>query len=122
NVPDPDVPAGDESRNEIVRTWGEPVRPSHPARPHWEIGEALGLIDLPTGAKVAGSGFPTFIGPGARLQRALINWMLDLHVREHGYTEAVPPLLVHRDSMQGTGQYPKFVEEGDAYEVRDDGL
>jgi seryl-tRNA synthetase len=122
NAPDPDIPAGGEAANEILREWGAPRDFDFEARPHWEIGAELGLIDLPLGAKVAGSGFPAYRGPGARLQRALVNWMLDLHATEHGYTEASPPFLVHMDSMRGTGQYPKFIEEGDAYEVPSDGL
>jgi len=122
NVPASVVPAGGEESNVVVRSWGDIEPPAFELRPHWDIGAELGLIDLPLGAKVAGSGFPAFRGPGARLQRALVNWMLDLHTREHGYTEVAPPFLVHRDSMQGTGQYPKFVEEGDAYSIPEDGL
>ena len=122
NAPDPSVPVGGESNNVVVREWGALPSFDFQPRPHWEIGAELGLIDLPKGAKVAGSGFPAFTGAGARLQRALINWMLDLHTSEHGYTEASPPLLVNRDAMRGTGQFPKFVEEGDAYELVEDGL
>ncbi len=122
NLPDPDVPVGSEADNAIVREWSQPTRTEFEPRPHWEIGAELGLIDLPTGAKVAGSGFVAFTGPGARLRRALIDWMLELHARDHGYIEVSPPFLVHQDSMRGTGQYPKFVEEGDAYEVARDGL
>lgn len=122
NLPHPSVQPGGEEDNVVVRSWGEPKELDFEPRPHWEIGAELGLIDLPTGAKVAGSGFPAFRGPGARLQRALINWMLDLHAREHGYTEASPPFVVNRDAMTGTGQFPKFVEEGDAYEIGEDGL
>jgi seryl-tRNA synthetase len=122
NAPDPSVPGGGEEDNVVVRQWQEPRTFDFEPRPHWDLGEKLGLMDLDTGAKVAGSGFPAFTGPGAILRRALINWMLDLHIREHGYTEASPPFLVHRDSMRGTGQYPKFVEDGDAYEVVEDGL
>jgi seryl-tRNA synthetase len=122
NLPDPDVPRGSEIDNLVVREWGEPVAAEFEPRPHWEIGAELGLIDLPTGAKVAGSGFVAFAGPGARLRRGLINWMLELHTREHGYVEVSPPFVVHQDSMRGTGQYPKFVAEGDAYEIGRDGL
>jgi seryl-tRNA synthetase len=122
NLPDASVPPGGEADNVLVRSWGEPRDLGFEPRPHWEIGAELGLVDLAAGVKVAGSGFPAFRGPGARLQRALINWMLDLHAREHGYTEASPPFVVHRDSMTGTGQFPKFVEEGDAYEMPEDGL
>jgi seryl-tRNA synthetase len=122
NLPDPSVPAGGEEANVVVRSWGEVPSFAFEPRPHWELGAELGLIDLATGAKVAGSGFPVFIGPGARLQRALVNWMMDLHARDHGYVEALPPFVVHRESMRGTGQYPKFVEDGDAYEIPGDGL
>jgi len=118
----PSVPEGGEENNVVVRSWGEPRTLPFEARPHWEIGAQLGILDLPGGAKVAGSGFPAYRGWGARLQRALINFFLDLHTREHGYTEAEPPYLVTRASMQGTGQYPKFVEDGDAYELPEDGL
>ncbi|MQA88926.1 MAG: serine--tRNA ligase [Gemmatimonas sp.] len=122
NTPDPGVPTGGEADNVVVREWGSPPVFDFQPRPHWELGEELGLVDLEVGAKVAGSGFPAFIGPGARLRRALIDWMLDLHVREHGYTEVSPPFLVTQAAMKGTGQYPKFVQEGDAYEVKEDGL
>ena len=122
NLPHEAVTPGGEADNTVVRSWGEPRAFGFEPRPHWEIGAELGLIDLELGVKVAGSGFPAFRGPGARLQRALINWMLDLHAREHGYTEVSPPFVVHRDAMTGTGQFPKFVEEGDAYEMPEDGL
>lgn len=122
NLPAPDVPPGGEEENQVVRSWGEPRTFDFEPQPHWDLGAELGLIDLPIGAKVAGSGFPAFLGPGARLQRALINWMIDLHATEHGYTEAAPPYLVNQNAMRGTGQFPKFVEEGDAYEVQQDGL
>ena len=122
NTPHASVPAGDESQNRVVRSWGEPRTFGFVARPHWEIAADLGILDLPAGAKVAGSGFPAFRGIGSRLQRGLVNWMLDLHTSEHGYTEVSPPFLVNRDAMQGTGQFPKFVEDGDAYEIPSDGL
>lgn len=122
NVPDASVPVGGEEANTVIRHWGRPTGLGFEARPHWEIGAELGLIDLPTGAKVAGSGFVSFKGPGARLRRALIDWMIDLHVSEHDYVEASPPFVVNQDAMLGTGQYPKFVEEGDAYELPRDGL
>jgi seryl-tRNA synthetase len=122
NAPDVDVPVGGEANNQVVREWGDIPTFDFVPRPHWELGADLGLLDLPTGAKVAGSGFPVFKGAGARLQRALINWMIELHAREHGYLETSPPFLVHRESMRGTGQYPKFVEDGDAYRVEEDGL
>ena len=122
NPTDPSVPEGGEEANTVVRSWGEPRALPFAARPHWEIGAALGILDLPGGAKVAGSGFPAYRGWGARLQRALVNFFLDLHTGEHGYTEVEPPFLASRESMQGTGQYPKFVEDGDAYELPEDGL
>jgi seryl-tRNA synthetase len=116
NLPLPDVPPGDETQSPIVRSWGEPRAAG--ARPHWEIAERLGMLDLPRGAKLSGSGFPVFVGAGARLARALVAFMLDLHTTEHGYVEIEPPLLVRRDTMQGTGQLPKF--EDDLYKTTDD--
>jgi seryl-tRNA synthetase len=118
NVPADDVPAGDASHNEVVRTWGEPVEPQPWHRPHWETGKALGLLELERGATLAGSGFPLLVGRGARLERALIGFMLDLHTREHGYIEVAPPFLVNRECMTGTGQLPKF--EDDMYRTSDD--
>jgi seryl-tRNA synthetase len=109
NPPLADVPEGDASHNRVVRTWGDPAPAG--GRPHWEIAEALGLLDLARGAKVAGSGFPLFVGAGARLARGLGNFMLDLHTREHGYIEVEPPFAVRRDSLTGTGQLPKFEDE-----------
>jgi seryl-tRNA synthetase len=120
NLPDESVPEGGEESNQVVRTWGEPRSFDFAARPHWEIGESLGILDLPVGAKVAGSGFPAFRGLGARLQRALVAWMLDLHTQEHGYTEVAPPFLVNRATITGTGQLPKFEE--DLYAVPSDEL
>ena len=122
NPTDPSVPCGGEQANAVVRSWGERRSFSFEPRPHWELGAQLGVLDLPAGAKVAGSGFPVYRGMGARLQRALINFFLDLHTRSHGYTEVEPPFVVTRESMQGTGQYPKFVEDGDAYALPEDGL
>ncbi len=113
NFPLPELPDGDAASNRVIRTWGEIPSFSFTARPHWEIGADLGLFDLPRGAKIAGSGFPLFTGAGARLVRALANFMLDLHTQEHGYTEIVPPYLVNRATLTGTGQLPKF--EDDAY-------
>jgi len=120
NLPHADVPDGDAGANVVVRTWGTPPTFDFAPKPHWELGAALGLFDLPAGAKLAGSGFPLFRGPGARLVRALQSFMLDLHTREHGYTEILPPLLVNEASMTGTGQLPKFAEE--LYAVPADGL
>ncbi|HKH93923.1 MAG TPA: serine--tRNA ligase [Gemmatimonadaceae bacterium] len=119
NVTAQDVPEGDETRNVIVRTWGEP-RPSDGVRPHWEIAAEHGLFDLERAAKVSGSGFAVFRGTGARLVRALLNFFVDVHTREHGYEEIWPPVLVNRASMTGTGQLPKF--EDDAYRIADDDL
>ena len=118
NYPDPRVPAGGEDDFELVSEWGE--RPDRDASPHWEIGERLGVLDLERGAKVAGSGFPVFRGAGVRLKRALIRFMLDVHVDEHGYTEVGVPHLVNREAMTGTGQLPKFEE--DAYRTDPDDL
>ena len=112
NIPLPEVPAGDETANTVVRTWGTP-RPQDGVRPHWEVGgqDGLGVLDLPRGAKVAGSGFILLRGPGARLVRALVTFMLDLHTREHGYEELWIPFAVNRASMFGTAQFPKFEDE-----------
>jgi seryl-tRNA synthetase len=118
NVPAEDVPAGDATHNAVVRTWGEPAEPQPWHQPHWDLGKALGLLDLERGARLAGSGFPLFVGRGAKLERALIAFMLDLHTREHGYTEVAPPFLVTRETMTGTGQLPKFEE--DLYRTSDD--
>ena len=114
NIPLSDVP----DENTQLRSWGTPAPKG--GKPHWEIAEQLGILDLPRGAKVAGSGFPVFVGAGARLVRALINFMLDLHTREHGYTEVEPPFVVRREAMTGTGQLPKF--EDDAYRIHTDDL
>jgi len=114
NLPLPDVP----EEQTVLRTWGTPVPKG--GKPHWEIAEKLGILDLPRGAKLSGSGFPVLMGMGARLARGLINFMLDLHTREHGYREVEPPLLVRRDVMTGTGQLPKFEE--DMYKLGSDEL
>jgi seryl-tRNA synthetase len=124
NPPDADVPVGDASASVIVRTWGEP-RPHANAdgstvRPHWEVGEALGMIDLAAGAKVAGSGFPIYKGAGAALQRSLIDLFLELHTREHGFTEIWPPAVVNSASARGTGQIPD--KEDQMYVVTRDEL
>ena len=110
NVTLPDVPAGDESHNVVLRQWGEP-RAEGSVKPHWEVAETLGLLDLARGAKLSGSGFVAFRGAGARLVRALMNFMLDLHTREHGYEEAWVPVVVTRQTMFGTGQLPKFEDD-----------
>ena len=111
NFLQPDVPDGDASRNAVVRSWGEPRAFDFTPKPHWELGADLGILDLPAGALVTGSGFPVFRGAGARLVRALAGFMLDLHTERHGYTEVAVPYLVNRASAQGTGQLPKFADE-----------
>jgi seryl-tRNA synthetase len=109
NLPHPAVPVGpDESANIVVREVGDAPRFDFEPRPHWELGPALGIIDFERGVKVSGSRFYVLVGQGAKLQRALINWMLDLHVTEHGYTEVYPPAMVKSECMVGTGQLPKF--------------
>lgn len=119
NPPLAGVPTGTVDANEVVRTWGDLPELGFEPKPHWELGEALGILDLPRGAKVTGSGFPVYRGMGARLVRALAGFMLDLHTQEHGYTEIAPPLLVNADSARGTGQLPD--KEGTMY-VTTDGL
>jgi seryl-tRNA synthetase len=111
NFPADETPDGDASANRVVRTWGEPPTFAFPPRPHWELGAALGILDLSAGAKIAGSGFPLLRGLGARLVRALSGFMLDLHTREHGYEEVAPPYLANRASLTGTGQLPKFEDD-----------
>jgi seryl-tRNA synthetase len=110
NTPAADVPPGGEADAVVQREWGEEPSPFE-RRPHWELGESLGILDLPRGAKIAGSGFPIYVGRGARLERALINFMIDLHTDEHGYTEIWPPLLVNRAAAYGTGHLPKFGDD-----------
>ena len=112
NLPHMSVPVGkDSSDNVEVRRWGE-IRPfDFEPKPHWDIGEALGILDFKTGAKIAGARFTLYWDLGAKLERALINFMLDLHTREHGYREVLPPFMVNRTTMTGTGQLPKFEEE-----------
>jgi seryl-tRNA synthetase len=109
NIPHPDVPVGaDEHANVLVREVGKPKEFAFTPKPHWELGEALDIIDFERGAKVSGSRFYMLKGAGARLQRALISWMLDLHTKEHGYTEIYPPAMVRRECLVGTGNLPKF--------------
>ncbi|HEX5071761.1 MAG TPA: serine--tRNA ligase [Gemmatimonadaceae bacterium] len=119
NIPLPEVPNGGEGCNVIVREWGAP-RMDAGLRPHWEIAEALGIIDLARGAKISGSGFVAYRGAGARLVRSLMNLFLDVHTREHGYEEVWVPVVVNRASMTGTAQLPKF--EDDMYGLRDEDL
>ena len=120
NLPHPAVPDGDASANTVLKEVGSKPSFGFTPRPHWELGETLGLFDLARGAKISGSGFPVFTGNGARLARALKNFMLDLHTREHGYLEVSPPFLVNRATMTGTGQLPKFEEE--LYRTSEDDL
>jgi len=120
NLPADDVPDGGADANELVRTWGEPVEHPFEALAHWDLGEALGVLDMAAGARISGSGFPVLRGAGARLQRVLIDWMLDLHVREHGYEELRVPYLVTEEVLTGTGQLPKFAE--DSYVTERDNL
>ena len=112
NLPHASVPKGiDSSENEEVRRWGEIPKFDFEPKPHWDIGEELGILDFKTGAKIAGARFTLYWDLGAKLERALINFMLDLHTREHGYWEVLPPFMVNRTTMTGTGQLPKFEEE-----------
>ncbi|MBI2953490.1 MAG: serine--tRNA ligase [Chloroflexi bacterium] len=121
NIPDESVPVGkDESDNVVVRTWGEPPKLDFTPLPHWDIGERLGMIDFARGVKISGARFYVLKGMLARMERAIIDWMPDLHTSEHGYSEVAPPYLVKRESMIGTGQLPKFEE--DAYRVSDEDL
>lgn len=112
NLPHPSVPVGpDASGNVESRRFGEPPKLDFEPKPHWEIAERLGLVDFERAAKISGARFVANVGMGARLERALINLMLDLHVREHGYTEIFPPFIVNEQSMFGTGQFPKFRDD-----------
>ena len=121
NLPHPETPVGkDEADNVEVRRWGECRTFDFEAKPHYEIGEVLGILDFERSARMSGSGFPMLMGAGARLQRALIQFMLDVHTQEHGYTEVAPPFLVNNEAMTGTGQLPKLAEE--MYRVGEDGL
>jgi len=112
NLPHESVPKGtDSSENAEVRRWGEIPKFGFEPKPHWDIGEELGILDFKNGAKIAGARFTLYWDLGAKLERALINFMLDLHTREHGYREVLPPFMVNRTTMTGTGQLPKFEEE-----------
>ena len=112
NLPHSSVPIGkDSSDNDEVRQWGEIPRFDFKPKPHWDLGEELGILDFKSGAKIAGARFTLYWDLGAKLERALINFMLDLHTREHGYREVLPPFMVNRTAMTGTGQLPKFEEE-----------
>jgi len=112
NLPHPSVPVGkDSSDNAEVRRWGEIPKFDFEPKPHWDIGEELKILDFKSGAKITGARFTLYLDLGAKLERALINFMLDLHTREHGYREVLPPFMVNRVTMTGTGQLPKFEEE-----------
>ncbi len=112
NIPAPEIPTGlDSSANKVVRFVGEWKDPDFPILDHMAVGEKLGIFDFPRGVKLTGTGFPIILGQGAKLQRALIQYMLDVHCREQGYTEMLPPFVVNSDSMTGTGQLPKFAED-----------
>lgn len=116
NIPHPSVPIGDsEEDNQVIRSWGEVPQFSFEPKPHWQLAEELDILDWEAAGRVTGTRFVFSKGLGARLERALINFMLDVHVDEHGYQEMWPPFLVHRHSMIGTGQLPKFEE--DAFKV-----
>ena len=121
NIPHESAPVGeDESGNVEVKVWGEKLEAHFPIKDHLELGSELGILDFERGAKVTGSGFPLYIGKGASLERALINFMLDLHTKEHGYKEVFTPFMVNRESLFCTGQIPKL--EDDMYRCRDDEL
>ena len=112
NIPDESVPVGkDENDNPVIRTWGKIREVDFAPRPHWDIGEGLGVLDFECAAKLAGSRFALYRGAGAKLERALISFMLDIHTNEHDYTEILPPFMVNAASMVGTGQLPKFKED-----------
>jgi len=118
NIPHPSVPVGDsEDDNKEIRRWGQPRQFAFEPKAHWDIGVDLGMLDFEAAARVSGARFTFYKGAGARLERALVNFMLDLHTRRHGYVEVFPPFLVQRHSMVGTGQLPKF--EDDAFKTVD---
>ncbi len=112
NIPQDDVPdGGDETANVVLKTWGEPTRFDFPPLAHWDLGPALGILDFERAAKITGSRFTVLKGPASLLSRALIQFCLDVHTREHGYTEVLPPFVVNSASLFGTGQLPKFKED-----------
>jgi seryl-tRNA synthetase len=112
NMPHESVPVGSSAEANVeVRRWGTPPKLDFKAKPHWEVGEQLGILDLERAAKISGARFAVYWDAGARLERALANFMLDLHTREHGYTEVLPPYMVNSESMYGTGQLPKFASD-----------
>ncbi|MGA8531675.1 MAG: serine--tRNA ligase, partial [Acidobacteriaceae bacterium] len=112
NLTRPEVPAGKDERDNVeVKRWGTPRTFDFQPKPHWELGEALGILDLERAAKISGARFAVYWGDGAKLERALINFMLTVHTQEHGYTEVLPPFMVNGKSLFGTGQLPKFEED-----------
>ncbi|WP_299978586.1 serine--tRNA ligase [Desulfobacula sp.] len=112
NIPHGDVPQGsDDTENRLEKTHGKPEKFDFKIKAHWEIGEDLGILDFTRAAKLTGARFPLYFGSGARLERALINFMLDIHISQHGYTETLPPFIVNKATMTGTGQLPKFEED-----------
>ncbi|MBI5166983.1 MAG: serine--tRNA ligase [candidate division NC10 bacterium] len=121
NIPHPSVPLGSSASDNVeIRCWGNPPQFNFSPKPHWEAGEALGILDFERAARIAGARFAVLVGAGALLERALINFMLDLHTKEHGYREVLTPFLVNAESMLGTGQLPKFEDE--LFKTADDGL
>lgn len=120
NTPNEKVPFGtDDTENEEIRKWGEPRKFDFEPKPHWDLGEQHDILDFARAAKISGARFTIYKGLGARLERALINFMLDTHIEKHGYVEIIPPQMVNKDSMYGTGQLPKFAE--DMFRVENNG-
>jgi seryl-tRNA synthetase len=120
NTPLDEVPVGGEEANKVVKTWGDARAFSFQPLAHWDLGERLGIFDLARGAKISGSGFPVLRGAGARMQRVLIDWFLDVHTGKHGYQEVRVPYLVTSETLTGTGQLPKFADE--LYKLERDNL
>ncbi|KEI07616.1 seryl-tRNA synthetase [Clostridium sp. K25] len=120
NIPNPNVPDGESDEDNVeIRKWGEVTKFDFESKAHWDIGVDLGILDFERGGKITGSRFTIYKGLGARLERAIINYFLDMHTIDHGYTEILPPYMVNRESMTGTGQLPKFEE--DAFKVENNG-
>jgi len=118
NLPHPSVPAGKSAEDNVeVRHWGAPRAFGFEPKAHWDLGPALGILDFERAAKITGARFVVYMGLGAKLERALINFMLDVHTREHGYTEVLPPFMINSKSLYGTGQLPKF--EADLFKIKD---